>query len=85
MEPNWESEFINYLNNPNAFWDKCVAGSVFMAQELGGMEPAEAKAYGEGSCQGTTASYYQCFNGTRLDDAVMCLQQHINEVSEGAE
>lgn len=85
MEAHWESEFVSYLSNPQAFWDKCVAGGAFIAQELGNMNPAEARAHGEAGCQGTTAIYYQCLNGTRLDDAVMCLQQHINEAAEGGD
>jgi len=85
VEAEWESEFISYLSTPQEFWSNCVAGGEMTARELGGMLPAEAKSHAEDGCRSIAATYYQCLNGTRLEDAVMCLKKHINNVNENGE
>lgn len=85
IEAHWESEFINYLSNPQVFWSNCVAGEENVAREFGGMAPAEAKAHAEEGCQSIAAIYFQCFNGVRLEDTVMCLKSHINNVAENGQ
>lgn len=84
-ELHWEAEFTNYLSSPQKFWSDCVASNAGWAQIQGGQSPSEAQAYGLDICQSTTETYYQCLNNKSLDDAVMCLQQHINDIAENGD
>ncbi len=85
MEQQWITEFTNYLSQPGNFWQGCVTQEAGSAQTLGGMGQKEAQAHGESACQSLAQQYYDCLNGRALDDAVLCLQTHINDVAENGD
>ena len=85
MEQIWISDFTTYLSSPDKYWQECIAKEASTAQISGGMEQGEAQAYGQNACQNLTQKYYSCLNGQKLDDAVLCLQKHINDVAQSGE
>ncbi|TCJ11620.1 zinc ribbon domain-containing protein [Parasulfuritortus cantonensis] len=85
MEQHWITHFTNYLSDPISFWDECVTSEAGRAQHFGNMNQMEAQAYGESTCKSLTQQHYACLNGNNLDDAVLCLQTHINNVAENGE
>jgi hypothetical protein len=85
IEQHWVSHFTKYLSEPEIFWQECVAQEAGTAKILGGMDQDAAQAHGESVCQGLVQQHYTCLNGKSLDDAVMCLQVHINDVAENGE
>lgn len=85
MEQHWVSQFTKYLGNPEDFWLECVAQNAASAQMFGGMSQQNAQTHGENTCQGLTKYYNDCFNDKTLDDALLCLQTHINDVAENGE
>ena len=85
FDDHWKKEFANYLSTPQLFWSECTASESSRAQMQGGMNQAEAQAHAIESCQSTTKIYYECLNSKKLDDAAMCLQQHISNVAENGD
>lgn len=85
MEQHWITYFTNYLSDPINFWDECVISEAGSAQRFGNMNQMEAQAYGESTCKSLTQQFYACLDGNILDDAVLCLQTHINNVAENGE
>lgn len=81
-DDHWKREITNYLSAPQAFWSECVALESSRARIQGGESEAQAQAFGLKSCQNTTQAYHQCLHNNKLDEAVMCLQRHINEMAE---
>lgn len=85
IEQHWISYFTDYLNQPKDFWQTCVAHQSERAKFFGGMGQQEAQAYGEDSCQSLVKHHHACLNDKTLDDALMCLQGHINDVAENGD
>ncbi|MDD2721859.1 MAG: zinc ribbon domain-containing protein [Gallionella sp.] len=85
FEQNWITYFTKYLIQPDEFWQECVYRAEESGQRLGGMGQQEAHAFGEQTCQDLTRQHRECLIGKNLDDAVLCLQTYINNVSENGE
>lgn len=85
MEPHWVAHFTAYLIRPDEFWTSCVSSEASVAQEHGGMNVAAARQHGEQACQSITSQFHQCLNRTPLGNAILCLQEHINNVEMNGE
>ena len=85
IEQPWISHFTKYINEPEKFWQECVTQEAEMAQNFGGMAKNEAQSHGENACKSLVEHHYSCLNGQSLDDAVLCLQGHINDMAENGQ
>lgn len=85
MEPHWVAEFTTYLSRPAEFWTNCISSHAGIAQEFGGMKTTEARQHAEQSCQSLASQLHQCLDGTSLGNAILCLQEHINNMEANGE
>lgn len=65
-----------YLNDPDAFMQRCVADLAAQAHALGASTPSEVHQLAEESCQGKIAVYHACLDQTPLREAIVCLKKN---------